>query len=303
MKYPVFILFIFGLIVAGCDPNSQDEYEEYVVLESYIVADRSLPVVRLSRTLAIDEEYSFQNAALSGANVLVTLLDENGDDAVSFNYMQRSQSFNGIYVPTNQDHRVIPRRTYRIDIDFNNRDDELTAHTTVPDQISIINEIPERIEYRGDQQLEIVLSPTERTEAQNRYVFNAIKENPREDLLTPFYLASVADGDSDPEDFANNSSGLINEGNFDIDDEGTTTLLFPWIGVAFFEENLIVINSVDSEMGEFLRSQNVQLGGSTLPPGEIPNVRYNVEGGIGIFGSIASDTVSTFFSRPGIEQE
>ncbi len=303
MKYPVFILFIFGLIVAGCDPNSQDEYEEYVVLESYIVADRSLPVVRLSRTLPIDEEYSFQNAALSGANVLVTLLDENGDDAVSFNYMQRSQSFNGIYVPTNQDHRVIPRRTYRIDIDFNNRDDELTAHTTVPDQISIINEIPERIEYRGDQQLEIVLSPTERTEAQNRYVFNAIKENPREDLLTPFYLASVADGDSDPEDFANNSSGLINEGNFDIDDEGTTTLLFPWIGVAFFEENLIVINSVDSEMGEFLRSQNVQLGGSTLPPGEIPNVRYNVEGGIGIFGSIASDTVSTFFSRPGIEQE
>ena len=299
MKYPVFILFIFGLIVAGCDPNSQDEYEEYVVLESYIVADRSLPVVRLSRTLPIDEEYSFQNAALSGANVLVTLLDENGDDAVSFNYMQRSQSFNGIYVPTNQDHRVIPRRTYRIDIDFNNRDDELTAHTTVPDQISIINEIPERIEYRGDQQLEIVLSPTERTEAQNRYVFNAIKENPREDLLTPFYLASVADGDSDPEDFANNSSGLINEGNFDIDDEGTTTLLFPWIGVAFFEENLIVINSVDSEMGEFLRSQNVQLGGSTLPPGEIPNVRYNVEGGIGIFGSIASDTVSTFFSEPG----
>ena len=299
MKYPILTLLILGLIVTGCDPYGSDEYQEYVVLESYIVADRPLPVVRLSKTLPSDEEYSFQNAALSGANVLITLLDENGDDAVSFNYMQRSQSFNGIYVPTNQEHMVIPRRTYRIDIDFNNRDDELTAHTTVPDQISIINEIPERIEYRGDQQLEIVLSPTERTEAQNRYVFNAIKENPREDLLTPFYLASVADGNSDPEDFANNSSGLINEGNFDIDDEGTTTLLFPWIGVAFFEENLIVINSVDSEMGEFLRSQNVQLGGSTLPPGEIPNVRYNVEGGIGIFGSIASDTVSTFFSEPG----
>lgn len=303
MKYPVFILFIFGLIVAGCDPNSQDEYEEYVVLESYIVADRSLPVVRLSRTLPIDEEYSFQNAALSGANVLVTLLDEDGNDVESFPYIERSESFSGIYTPINQEHQVIPRRTYRVDVNFNNRDDELTARTTVPDQISIINEIPETIEYRGDQQLEIVLSATERTEAQNRYVFNAIKENPREDLLTPFYRASVVDGDSNPEDFANNSSGLINEGNFDIDDEGTTTLLFPWIGVAFFEENLIVINSVDSEMGEFLRSQNVQLGGSTLPPGEIPNVRYNVEGGIGIFGSIASDTVSTFFSRPGIELE
>jgi len=51
-------------------------------------------------------------------------------------------------------------------------------------------------------------------------------------------------------------------------------------------------------MYDFLRSQSVQTGGSTLSPGEIQNIDYNVEGGIGIFGSMASDTIAVNILEP-----
>lgn len=294
MKYSIFYIILLGIFI-GCDPYSQDEYEEYVVVEAYAVAERSLPIVRISRTLPVNEEYSFSDAALNGANIQITLLDEDGNELQNFSYNQVSD---GIYQSSNLLHSVRPRQTYRIDIDFDDRDDRLTATTTVPDQFSIINEIPDTLTYLGDQQLEIVLSATQQTQNQKVYVFNTIKDNTELEKLTPFYMDAVVNGDSEVEDFSNNSSGLVNEGNFSINDDGTTTLTFPWIGVAFFEENRVVTNSVDTNIRDLIRSQDVQLGGSTLPPGEIPNVRYNVEGGIGIFGSIASDTVTTFFARP-----
>jgi hypothetical protein len=50
-------------------------------------------------------------------------------------------------------------------------------------------------------------------------------------------------------------------------------------------------------MYDFLRSQDVQTGGSTLSPGEIQNIRYNINGGIGIFGSMAADTNRVFIER------
>ncbi|MEX0660190.1 MAG: DUF4249 family protein [Balneolaceae bacterium] len=295
MKYLIYLLILLGFFM-GCDPQNQDSYEEYIAVESYIVANSTLPIVKISHTLPVDEEYSFENSAISGANVQITLLDEDGNDVENFNYV--STPVNGIYRAVDVNERVLPLQTYRLDINFNDREDELTAYTTVPDEFSVINDIPEVLEYQGDEQLELILSPTIRAQSQNVYVFNTIVDNPEANKLTPFYLSAVIDGDSEAEDFSNNSSGLVNEGNFTINDDGTTTLLFPWIGVAFYGENKIVVNSIDSNLNNFIRSQDVQLGGSTLPPGEIPNVRFNIEGGIGVFGSIASDTVTTFFTRP-----
>jgi hypothetical protein len=204
----------------------------------------------------------------------------------------------GIYIPAGDEHSVLSGRTYRVDVEFTDRDNILSAETTVPDQISVINEIRESVVYQSDEQLEIVLAPTVQTGSQNVFVFDALAQDPSEENLTPFYLAAVNDGNTEIEDLLSNSSGLINEGNFDLMPDGSISLLFPWIGAAFYGETIVVTNSVDRNVAELIRSQEVQLGGSTLSPGEIPNLRYNVEGGIGIFGSITSDSVTTNFLRP-----
>ena len=283
-------------LLTGCELYEQDSYQELIQLESYLIANRSLPQVRLSRTLPIDQEYTFNDAAVTGADIRITLLDQNDSPREVFIYTQ-SQS-EGVYLPINNTHQVLPGRTYRIDVEFLNRPEVLQSETTIPDQVEVINDVRETVVYQSEEQLEIVLAPTTQTQAQNVFLFDAIAVNPSFENLTPFYLAAVEDGDSDIEDFFSNSSGLINEGNFDIMPDGTISLKFPWIGAAFYGETIVVTNSVDRNLTDLLRSQEVQLGGSTLSPGEIPNLRYNVEGGIGIFGSISSDSVLTNFLRP-----
>lgn len=288
------------LIVTACEDYTQDDYREYVVLEAYAVANRPLPEVHISRTLPTDQEYHFSEAALSGANIQIVLLDEHGADEEVFEYIPSSTT--GIYIPENPIHRVLPRRTYRMDIDFNNRPEVIRAHVIIPDDFQIINGMPESITYQSSDQLEIILSATKKTQKQNVYVFNAIAQNPVLENLAPFWKDLVEEFDDVYlKDFYSHSSDLINEGNFGVNSDGTTTLQVPWISIAFFEENFLVANSIDKNLSDLISSQNVQLGGSTLSPGEIPNLYYNVEGGIGIFGGIASDTVQVYVERSSLD--
>lgn len=284
------------LIFASCDITNQDEYEELAVLEAYLIAGRELPVVRVSKTLPADVEYSFDEAGLAGALVIITILDENGEREQQFLY-EPALSEPGFYLPPPTDHTVEAERTYRIEVSFSDRDEELTAETRIPEQVKVINEVRESVVYQSDEQVEIILSAAQNGD-RKVYLFDSISLEPSEENLTPFYRAAFENDNVDIDELISNSSGLINEGNFTFLDDGSISLKFPWIGAAFYGETLIVTNSVDAGLSDFIRSQSVQLGGSTLPPGEIPNLIYNVEGGIGVFGSISSDTVQTRILRP-----
>lgn len=284
------------LLIAGCEQYDQDSYEEYVVVESYAVANDSLPSVSVRTTARADEEYNASELVLEDADVQIVLLDESGSDEVEvFEYIYNSKKQK--YVPQNQAHRMLPTRTYRLDVSFDDRPEVIQATTTIPDDFEVINEIPETIVYQGGQ-LELVLSATEKTQPQNIFVFTAIALHARLDNMTPFYFASLDEDGVEVSDFEVNSSGLINEDNFKKNNDGTITLKYPWLGIAFYGETKIVTQSVDKNVADLVRSQDVQLGGSTLSPGEIPNLIYNVNGGIGVFGSLASDTVSTIILNP-----
>ncbi len=283
------------LLISACEQYDQDSYEEYVVVESYAVANDSLPDIFVRTTARADEEYNPSELILDDADIQIVLLDESGSDEEVFGYIYSSEKEK--YVPQNQEHRMLPTRTYRLDVSFNDRPEVIQATTTVPDDFEVINEIPETIVYQGSQ-LELVLSATEKTQPQNIFVFTAIALHARLDNMTPFYFASLDEDGVEVSDFQVNSSGLINEDNFTRNEDGTITLKYPWLGIAFYGETRFVTQSVDKNLADLVRSQDVQLGGSTLSPGEIPNLIYNVEGGIGVFGSLASDTVSTIILNP-----
>jgi len=297
-KVKTTLITTFALLLFGCESYNQDDYREYIVVEGYAVAGQSLPDIRLSTTAPADAEYSFEDNFIRNAIVLVTLLDENGDPEEVFEYAESTEE-PGIYTALIQSYQVEALRTYKLDIVFNDRDDLISATTTVPDQVDVVNEIPESVVYQSENQLEIVLAEPQQTSDQNIFVFNTISLEPAIDNLTPFYLSIIEDEeDVDISEYVRNSSGLINEGNFDPLPDGNILLRFPWIGVAFYGDNLVVTLSVDENLSDVIRSQDVQLGGSTLSPGEIPNLLYNIEGGIGVFGSFSADTVQTSFSRP-----
>ncbi len=301
MKKLILLFLLVTGICVGCDIYPQDDYVEEYVVESYIVAGRNLQQVRLSTTGEAFEFYSFENTAVAGATVQINLLNSSGSGVEqSFPYQMESS---GIYTPA-VNHTVLPSRTYQllIDVPTGGTPDVISATAIVPGDFVTISGVQDTLVYQSSEQLEVTLSESSYPGRQNVYVFNTISLDPVEENLTPLYLDFLDfEEEEDVEetliDFSNTSSGLLNAGNFTINNDGSITVRYPWLAVAFFEENLIVATTVDDNLYDFIRSADVQFGGSTLSPGEIQNVITHVEGGIGIFGAMASDTIRTYIKR------
>ena len=281
-------------VLSGCELYEQDEYQEYYVVESYLIANGNLQQVRLSTTNPIDETYQFEDNAVSGATVKIQRLNPDSSIAEEYTYQQQQP---GIYTPVNNI-TVRAAQLYQLYATTPNGD-EISATTYVPGNFEIVNELEPGYVYQGEQQVELTTTPSSYiTNRQTYFIFTINALDPTPNNLTPFYADQVDDDETDIEEYYVNSSGIVNEGNFDQNSDGTITLRLPWLAVAFYGTNNIIVNAIDDNLYDFLRSHDTQSGGSTLSPGEIQNIRYNVEGGIGIFGSMASDTIGTFIARP-----
>lgn len=308
------LLMLVLLSTAGCSLYPQDSFTELVVVESYFVTGEPLAEVRVSRTLPVFEEYTFEKAALEGANVVITEISSAGEPLQSYLYVPSEP---GIYTPADPSVRVKPSTRYDLRVSFGNRDEEVRATTHTPAQIEIVNEIPELIQYQSEEQFILLIDPAVQTDEAGlastpspsptstapsistststppnvTFIINTIAQDTLFENLTPFYRNLYEEiDDIEFSELQVNSSGLLNEANFGRNADGLIELQYPWLAVVFLGRNEVVIHSVDENTNLFLRSQSVQLGGSTLPPGEIPNITYRIDGGIGIFGSSATDT-------------
>ena len=169
-SYIALLVILFG----ACDIYQQDDFEPQVVVESYLVAQRTLPQVRISTTLPVDEVYSFDNAALSNAIVEVHLLSggEGSSPEETFSYTLQSP---GIYT-TNATHEVLPLRSYQLDVRFTDNSNQVTASTIVPDTFQVISGVPESIVYQSTDQLNIEVTRSEFPGRQNIFVFSTISK-------------------------------------------------------------------------------------------------------------------------------
>lgn len=273
--------------VSGCDPYSQDDYEQKYVVQAYLVANEPLPQVRLSTTSPIDATYRFEDVAVSGASVEIWLLDEQGGREETYVYDMTAP---GVYSPRASAVDVKPLRTYELHAQVGS-DPEITAKTLVPDQFDVLGTSEPSVKYQGSEQFQVDITRSNYPGRQNIYVFSITTLDPENAELTPFY-ADLFDDEEDREELYVNQSGIVFEGNYDIDPvRNSLQIKLPWIALAFYGPNRITANVIDDALYDFLRTRDVQLGGSTLSPGEINNVLSNVNNGIGIFGSFARSSV------------
>jgi hypothetical protein len=278
--------------VTACDPYQQDDYVEQVVVQSWLIADEPFPVLKLSKTIPINEVYSFEKAALSNAMVDVRLLNASGQVERTYAYYNSEP---GIYLPVDRNVQVEPLRRYELLVRISGKP-EVTAQTLVPGRFVTVSQNNSRIKYQSTEQLEIEVTRSEYPGRQNYYVFTIETLDPDNAELTPFYADVL--GEEDRADVFLNQSGILFEANTELNPV-TNTLKFklPWIGVAFYGPTKITTNAIDDAMYNFIRTKDVQLGGSTLSPGEINNVATNVINGIGIFGSYARSSVEVIIEK------
>ena len=291
------------MLLSACETATQNNYKPYYVVESYLVANRQLPEVRLSTTNPINNVYSFEDVAVANAEVQIRLLQK--DNSTIDEVFTYSSDSAGIY-HANLGHKVEPDRTYQLHISLNGGSDIITASTTVPESFEVISEVLDTIVYQSTERLEITLSKTSSFTNQSVFIFNTLAQQPIPKNLTPLYYdlyiqeKDSLEAEKRLAEFSITSSGLLNEANFSNNTDGTVTIRYPWIAVAFYGDNKLVASTVDDNIYDFFRSESVQLGGSTLSPGEIQNAITRINGGIGIFGSMASDTIDVFI-KPNFE--
>ncbi|MEZ4699616.1 MAG: DUF4249 family protein [Rhodothermales bacterium] len=272
-------------LATGCDTTSTFEHEPEVVVEAYLLAGERLPQVRISRSTSIKEIYDFTERAISDATVRILLLAADGSTEAVYDYFILEQE-PGVYRPSDVV-LVESERTYRLEVVVPGEPAPVTATTIVPGDFELVAVNADTIVYQGGSQLELDVTRSVYPGRQSIYVFTTESLTPTADLLTPFYRDVAGDNEEDIGNLQVTNSPLINEGNYDINPDGTLTIRLPWIAVAFYGQNRLTASALDDNLYDFFRSQSVQQGGSTLSPGEIPNVIEHVEGGAGVFGSYA----------------
>lgn len=289
------MLFALLVLLGGCVLEQQTEYREYPVVETHLIAGRELPPLYLSTSIPIDQEYQFDEVAVSDAQADIHLLDENGNVSLTMPYRYVQP---GIFLPqTWVNHEVLSSRTYRLEVEIAGFD-PIHAETTVPEAFDVVSEVPPSLVYQQDT-LKVRVRRQTPSERPYVFLFQTVSDQPDTVNLTPFYLDLIEGGEIEMEEIISNPSNPVNEANFTKIDAHTIEIQYPWLAAAFYGPNRIIANAIDSNLHDFLRSQGVQTGGSTLPPGEIPNPIYHIEGALGIFGSLSADTISTTILRPG----
>ena len=281
--------------LAGCDSNNFDDHMSEVVVESYLIAGEPIPKVRVSRSASAQRTYDFTQHALKGADVIVSRLDASGavEEVTRFEEFEEQP---GLYWPL-AENIVRAGSTYRLEVDpigF----DGVTATTIVPGAFELIRSSADTLVYQGGEQFELDVTRSVYPGRQSIFVFATESLSPTAEFLTPFYKDITGDSEDDIASLRITESPLINEGNYDVNADGTLTIKLPWIAVAFYGPNRLTANALDDNMYDFIRSVTVQQGGSTLAPGEIPNVIEHIEGGTGVFGSLSRSIFEVFIIPP-----
>lgn len=280
--------------LAACDTVDPDAFEPEYVVEAYLQVGTPLAPVRLGRSVPVGAAFEFSDVAVRDARVEVQLLGDDGRVADVFPYAERP-SDPGVYQPAVLP-AVLPSRRYRLEVTTSDGE-RITAETLTPGAIEVVAASADTVVYGSDEQLRVTLRRSDYAGRQNVYIFTTEALDARPEQLVPFYRRLYDQGDVNVEDLRFEGSPLLNEANYDLVTERTIEIALPWLAVAFYGPNRVALSAVDENLYDFIRSQQAQAGGSTLAPGEIPNILERVDGGQGVFGSYARAAYTVWVER------
>lgn len=281
------LIFITLLIISfvSCDILDADNaYKKQYVVECYLVAEEEFPPIVLTKTLPLDQLYTLESAAVTSGNIRIYELSDSGTPVDSIIYFRNINS-RAVYYPYGSK-TVKPLTKYRLQITVTNDNNHLiTAETFVPGAFTAVQANADSVVYQSEDQFEVRYTPSFYPNRQSYYILNVVAQDTTGEL-TPFYAAATKD-DNKPTrtELQRNSSGILNEANFDINPDQTITIRLPWLAVSFYGEHIIEANTIDDNIYDFLRSEGTQFGGGTISPGEIYDIIDHIEGGTGVFGS------------------
>ena len=299
MKYVVLVVGCL-MLLAGCeaerDPSSLfgPDASGVLVVDALLIVDKPLPQVLITETVKANAGYFERWEGVGDAEVVITQGEQ------TFVYSPGSARR---YLPPPNAPLVLPNTTYNLRVRSQGR--EAIAQTITPGRFDI-----REAALIDDETLEVI-RPLNRYEdgnvQENRVVYQDGLLEMRFDPL-PVSGYHIAIESLDPEsDFVVYSDLVDEDERADFERygsspafEGTEGIVrFPWFAVAYAGPHVIRIYAVDKNWFDLIRSvpefyQDDE--GNAFQPGSLAGDNFerplfNVDGGIGIFGSASVDSV------------
>ncbi len=280
------------LLLAGCDTSEPATGDDQIVVEGYLVAGEALPTIWVRRTARLTDQYDFGRFAVRGAEVRVDRL--RGEVGIVDESYLFSEGSSGAYVFDGAS-TVVPGGVYRLEVRVPGAPQLITARTVVPDSFSVLAASADTIQL-GRAQLELKLTRSQNPQRQSFFKLDVASLDARQEQLTPFGRGLFDSGVS----LVNLSVmelPVLNEANY-LNPNGTLTVPMLWLLAAFYGPNVFTVSALDDNLYDLIRSVEAQQDGTSFLPGEIPEVVEHVEGGTGVFGSLARVRHPVFVQRP-----
>ena len=312
--------------LAGCDGQLEGDFEPKLVVSATLGAGEPLPAIFLAETSPLLETYDPEAVAVRGARVTVTLVAPDGADEATYVYEQNGA---GYLPPRDRDlgradraSRAGPTAWTRPQTGGRSG-----PSTTVPPLVDLVEGPQDRVVYGAGQGPELRIRQSSTVERRAAFVastaalaaaefarvtvegearFRSVPDAARF-LPVPVYqrfldcepepAGTILCGD-DPTEARRGTSPVINEDSYVDVGGGVVLVRVPFLAFGYYGPYRITLTSLDAALQDFVQTQAIQGGGTTLSPGEIPNATSNVEGGIGVFGSYAQVSVETAIAQP-----
>ncbi len=267
MKLQIFIFTVAVLGLSSCEESSLTaEYQKEVVVNANLEEGRSIDTVKIQWTGEVDKKYIPENLAIVGALVIVKSSDNSFIDTLVYD-----PSNPGRYYSSDSNKKIKALQTYQLYIKTPAPDIRIvTGITTVPDTFSIASSTIQA----GDTLKYNPLAPANNftwTSSNNHatYLPTISSLDVNAAVIPKFFIRDTLSKDYRRPDKVGYRIGLPKE-------QRNTEL--PWIFLNYFGNTRFDVYAVDFNYSDFL-NQLVGQGG------ELKEIRYNLKGGIGVFGS------------------
>lgn len=302
----VALLTVLALVLGltACDEREffvpQDV--DVLVVDAVLTVDRALPPIFVSRTLAPDVPFSPLAAGERDATVWVEL-----DDGARFDYTE-SVLEPGRYLPAGDSHAVLPSTRYTLRIETS-AGEVVTASTLTPPRLDVDDWLlldATATEEIGRLRTFEEVGDDVYTVEDNRLAWgDGLLEArfPRDPAVAAYQVAIFSlDLDSpfviDPDFFEEEDFEAIERDNASPMFEALEgNVRLPWFAVFFEGRYLIKVHATDRNWNDLVRSSpNLNQGGGFggNAGDDFGRPLFHVEGGIGLFGSTAVDSIGFF---------
>jgi hypothetical protein len=259
------IVFLMALLTGCSEPTSADDYSNQLVLNAFLFAGKPIDSIYVQRTAQVLEHYTESAVAIRNATVTINLMKAADPGSVEASYVLSGDPARPgrYYSPA----VIQPRRTYTIAVQADGYP-LVTGTTTVPDTFHVTTSLPSTMFW--DVMLSSIEVGWSSSSGHADYVVSITSMDPDAPLVDDFRSKNRNPDDPKPE-----------RTSFFFNIPQRNSVEMPWLMFNYLGRQRISVSAVDENYYDFLRQSMSAEGGS------LREIRYRLNGGIGVFASAA----------------